>query len=292
LPELDVSAVAAATELGRSTAKGFQVIPMIRYFDRYQAGQHVVVWQDLISLGCAVRDEPLLSDATAVCEEIIRRAEFNLRLLHHRLLELGYEFAVPEVTLKDAASNALGMIDAFETTFGTIPLIARLWYTRFESVNFCQADCQRAYLKGGFPPAGPDVYGLGSHPVLFFQSLARSQEQLTTLKTEHERCTLKSREFTNEYFPTDFGSHLLLGGYASNCDPKGFALLCDSIDGVIFNDGGGDRYFVDELRLAFQWGGFPFWQWGIKNPKFYSPMEYRPNCERLLPLLKEGLLEI
>ena len=60
----------------------------------------------------------------------------------------------------------------------------------------------------------------------------------------------------------------------------------------LFDDGGGETFFVDELRDAFRSGGFPFWQWSLKKPKFYSPMEYRPNFAKLLPVLTEGLLEL
>jgi len=85
---------------------GFSMTQPRKFHDRYQAGQHVAVWQELIALGEAVRDEPLRSDATAVCKEIIRRAQINLRILHGRLVELGYEFAEPEVALVDAADDA------------------------------------------------------------------------------------------------------------------------------------------------------------------------------------------
>ena len=74
--------------------------------------------------------------------------------------------------------------------------------------------------------------------------------------------------------------------------PKGFALPGTGIDGVIFNDGGGDTHFVDEIRKAFQWGGFPFWKTVFKKPDFCAPMNYRPNFEKLLPILKDGLLEL
>jgi hypothetical protein len=262
------------------------------FCNRYQAGEHIAVWRELIALGDAVRQEPLLSDATSVCKEIVRRARTNLRILHRRLLDLGYEFADPEAALRDAAEDASRKIDAFEMDFGAVPVIARVWYTTFDSVNFSQADRQRAYLQGGRPAPGPEIYGLGSHSVLFFQSLERSREQLKTLKAEHEHYAREAREHGREYHPTDLGSHLFLGGWASNCAPKGFSLPCEGVDGVIFDDGAGDTYFVDELRTAFQWGGFPFWQWGLTNPRFYSPMEYRPNFEKLLPQLKEGLLEL
>lgn len=261
-------------------------------YDRYQAGQHVAVWRELVELGEAVRHEPLLSEATAVCKEVVRRAESNLHILHRRLLDLGYEFSDPEAALKPAADDATSKIDEFEKEFGLLPVVARLWYTTFASVNFCQADGQRSNPNGGFPPSGPDIYGLGSHPVLYFQSLAQSREQLRLLEAEHEHDAKQAQELGHEHHSTEIGSHLFLGGWASNCDPKGFVLPCSGIDDVIYNDGGGDVYFVDELRNVFQWGGFPFWQWSVNNPKFYSPMEYRPNFEKLLPILKEGLLEL
>jgi hypothetical protein len=271
---------------------GFSMTQPHDFCDRYQAGQHIAVWRELTAFGEAIRHEPLLSEATTVCKEIVRRARINLRTLHRRLLDLGYEFAEPEAALKDAADDAPSKLDEFENEFGIIPIIARLWYLTFDSVNFCQADHQRAYLKNGFPPLGPDIYGLGSHPVLYFQSLERSRGQFKALKAEHDDYAKEARELGHKSYPTEFGSHLFLGGWASNCDPKGFALPCTGIDGVIFNDGGSDTYFVDELRKAFQWGGFPFWQWGLKKPKFYSPMEYRPNFKKLLPILKEGLLDL
>jgi hypothetical protein len=259
--------------------------------ERYHAGQHAVVWRELIALGDLVRSEPWLPVATAVCEEVIRRASFNLRLLHQRLLDLGYVFAEPDAALQDASTDAAQSIDDFERDFGTIPLIARLWYMTFDSVNFSQADSQRVCLSGGIPAAGPDINGLGSHPVLQFHSLSRSREQFIQLKAEHEHHVQEARQNGYDY-PREFGSCLFLGGWASNCDPKGFELPDAGIDGIIFNDGGGDVYFVDELRHAFQWGGFPFWQRLTKKPKFYSPLEYRPHFAKLLPILSEGLVEL
>lgn len=247
------------------------------YLHRYQAGQRSEVWRELIELGEAVRQEPFRSQAWAVCEEIVQRAMVNLRLLHQRLNSLGYRFANPEEALKDAADDAPERIAEFEQEFGTLPLIAKCWYSNLESVDFRQSEEQLACRGSISPPAAPDIFGLGSHPVLLFQSLAKSREQLQRLQSEN---------------PTKYGFHLFPGGWASNCEPKGFTLPCNAIDGVIYNDGSGDIHFVDELRHAFHWGGFPFWQRSLKKPKFYSPMEYRPNFEKLLPVLREGLLEV
>ncbi|HEX4611723.1 MAG TPA: hypothetical protein VH092_26235 [Urbifossiella sp.] len=91
--------------------------------------------------------------------------------------------------------------------------------------------------------------------------------------------------------PPKSSGFLPLGGSASNCEPKGFELPCSGVDGVIDTDGN-NTYFVDELRSAFQWGGFPFWKTTFTRPDFFLPVHYRPDFGKLLPVLKEGLLEL
>jgi hypothetical protein len=264
------------------------------FFERYQAGDYVPVWRELIARGSEVSHEPLRSEAISVCEEIVRRAQLNLRTLHARLLELGYDFADPENALVDASPNADANIETVGRELGVLPLIARKWYTTLASVNFCQSENQRVYRQAVRPPAGPDIFGLGSHPVLIFQSLTTCRQQLQQMTIERQEHVLQMKENVWERpYETNRIRHFLpLGGWASNCEPKGFRLPCEAVDGVIYDDGDGDTYFVDELRLAFQWGGFPFWRWGLEKPSFYAPYEYRPNFQKLLPLLKEGLVEL
>jgi hypothetical protein len=262
------------------------------FLERYHARNYVRVWQELIELGNKVLAEPLRSEAILVCEEIVRRARLNLLTLHGRLLDLGYEFAEPHAALVDAAPDAVTQIEELEQELGMLPLIARVWYTTVASVNFCQGEGQRAYTYGIRPPTGPDVFGLGSHPVLIFQSLDHCREQLQQMAAKQEEPIRQPKEASDGSRSTPPAQFLPLGGSASNCEPKGFRLPCAGVDGAIYNDGGGDTYFVDELRSAFRCGGFPFWQRGLSNSNFYSPCEYQPNFEKLLPVLKEGLLEL
>jgi hypothetical protein len=264
------------------------------FFERYQASAYVPVWRELIARGSEVRDEPLRSEALSVCEEIVRLAQLNIRTLHARLLKLGYEFADPENALVDAPPNAEAAIESVERELGVLPLIARKWYSTLASVNFCQSEKQRAYWQAVRPPAGPDFFGLGSHPVLIFQSLTSCRQQLQEMAIERQEHVRQMNEnvWEGPYETNKVRQFLPLGGWASNCEPKGFWLPGEAIDGVIYDDGDGDTFFVDELRLAFQWGGFPFWQWGLEKSDFYSPYEYRPNFQKLLPILKEGLVEL
>jgi hypothetical protein len=266
------------------------------YLDRYLAGEHVAVWSELVALGDKVREEPLRAEAVRVCEVIVRHARFNLRTLHARLLEMGYQFADPDAALVDAGPDATAKIEEIEQELGALPLIARAWYGILGSLNFCQDDQQGVYKGAGRPPMGPDIFGLGSHPVLIVQSLDSCREQLQDMAEYPDEVPRPwkwkeiGREAPDE--SVKYSGFLPLGGWASNCEPKGFMLPCHGVDGVIYNDGGGDTYFVDQLRWAFQWGGFPFWKRSLVDAHFYSPCEYRPNFAKLLPILKEGLLEL
>lgn len=266
-------------------------MPRDSYLRRYLRGERDGVWRDLISLGPAVREEPVFSDAVSVVHEVVRRAEMNLQTLHSRLLELGYEFADSENALRLASDKDREVLGRMEREFGTMPLVLRAWYERFGSVDFRQDDCQLRCPRGIDPGSGSEISGLGSHLVLVFVSLKDSLDfQRELLGHRAERIRKSFEETVAEspalarFFPT--------GGWASNCEPKGFRLPNEGADAVLFNDGGGDVYFVDELRTAFQWGGFPFWRWSLRKPNFYSPMEFRPNFVRLLPFLKEGLLDL
>jgi hypothetical protein len=261
---------------------------------RYLAGDTAQVWRELINLGPSAYVEPVYSDALAVCREIVRRAAANLRTLHARLTTLAYEFAAPYEALASAGSDSDAVIREFETEFGQLPLIARVWYDTFASVNFTQAPAQREYRGREWPtPVVSDVSGLGSHPVLLFQSLAAGRAMWYQLRAQSEEDIEAAKA------PAGRGAEafevrrfLPLGGWASNCEPIGFPLPSRGVDAVIYNDGGGDIYFVDLLRTAFQWGGFPFWRPSLDRPRYCSPMEYRPNFAAVLPVLSEGLLEL
>ena len=51
---------------------------MSNFLERYEQGKHEQVWDELVALGAAVREEPLAADARAVAHETMRRARANV----------------------------------------------------------------------------------------------------------------------------------------------------------------------------------------------------------------------
>jgi hypothetical protein len=68
---------------------------MATFLERYQAGDHVAVWDDLVALSEGVRHELYFEDASAVAAETMRRARHNVELLITRLADAGYRFVPP-----------------------------------------------------------------------------------------------------------------------------------------------------------------------------------------------------
>jgi hypothetical protein len=78
------------------------------YYGRYQRGERIRVWSDLIALGEAVRQEPVYSDAVAVARETMTRARQNVETLITRLDGIGYEFVTRHRALQGLAAHLEG----------------------------------------------------------------------------------------------------------------------------------------------------------------------------------------
>jgi len=253
---------------------------MASYYSRYLAGGRVEVWNELMQLGGHIH--PLLqADAMDVCREIVNRTAFNLTLLHRRLIDVGYKFASPDESLVEATTQDTIALALVEQSLGQVPLILRAWYERLHSINFSQDESQ---LHGEAASSGnPDpVAGLGCNLVLIVLDLQSCQRlRATVIGNESDSESLVRLQ---HFFPS--------GGWASNCDPKGFILPNTGVDGVFYNEGFGNVTFVDELRLAFDAGGFPFWRHLLQTRRRSYPISVPPDYARLRPILCEGLVPI
>ena len=243
------------------------------YLSRYISGERQQVWDELIALGVRVRDASIYPDALAVARETMVRARENIQRLHLRLVDLGFEFADPGNAYVPAKSDAAQRVKNIERALGTLPISAYAWFETFESVQFVQSARQ---LKD----QNSDVGGLGCNPSLIVESLEKCMEQ----SKQYQKQNVEQQVF------------LPAGCIATNNDCKGFYLPNACADGVFYNEGAGDRYFVDELRWCLKWGGMPFSRLWMANgsleKKRSLPFAARPNVENIFPALVVDMLDI
>lgn len=92
---------------------------MATFLERYQAGEHVAVWDELMALGDGVRSEPHYTDALAVAAETMRRARRNVELIIQRLDAKGYRFR-DTVSSAEEKLSRLDVMDQMSAQFETM----------------------------------------------------------------------------------------------------------------------------------------------------------------------------
>jgi len=255
-------------------------VTMSDFYVRYKSGEYEAVVRELTSLGERIYEPSVFSDAVSVACEVVDRSFNNLCVLRNRLTDLGYLFQHPEDALVEASSRDVAAIDYVESQMGALPLVVRKWYERIKSVDFSQQEKQMFCNDGSLCVP---VSGLGLHTPLVFLSLPQC------LLLRDNICKQAVRVGDD---PSHFKRFLPLGTWASNSNPKGFLLPCKAFDAEFYNDGSGGVCFVEELRMAFKWGGFPFWRILLTGKRQVQVLRCVPEFERLLPVLTEGLLPI
>jgi hypothetical protein len=250
-------------------------ILMPSLYDRYVAGDCEAVWAELVDLGENVREEPVLQDAMAVAAEMVDRAAHNARILHSRLIELGFQFACLERSLIWASKRSVRRLNDMEQEWGTFPLSVRKWFEKFDCVCFL--------------PAKQAESGAEEIPSYGFDCLV-----VDSLKDAYKKWQKTCREYDKhpeQYYGWNPHTNpwLIIGTPASNCSDRAIGgLPSKRVDEVFYNEGAGDIYFVQELRDCFRWGGFRFLQWFAESQKPMLPGVSLPVCE-LVPKLTVGL---
>jgi hypothetical protein len=64
----------------------------MNYLQRYLRGEYEQVWDELLSLGAAVREEEVYPEALAVARETMQRVRHNIEMLIQRLIRIGFVF--------------------------------------------------------------------------------------------------------------------------------------------------------------------------------------------------------
>lgn len=122
------------------------------YLDRYRAGEHVAVWEELVALGGDVRREPVYSDARAVARETMTRVRHNVALLAARLREMDFRFVYPDEVIVPPDARLVARLDRMEAELGPMPIAVRAFFEHVGSVNL-----MGSHPRLGHYAAAPDV---------------------------------------------------------------------------------------------------------------------------------------
>jgi hypothetical protein len=234
------------------------------YLARYLAGEHEKVWEELVALGPAVREEPVLSDAAAVARETMRRVRHNIETVHRRLVGLGFPFADGDRAFIPAAPDALQRIEAAERELGPFPLSLKAFYCEVERVNFRQERRE---------PPDPLFGGLGYLSALVVLGWQEGLEAGRTRFAGTDGAVVVIRER-----PSGRSGTFLIPTPEADAEVGCFRSRFYSRD---FS-------FLDVLRGKLRWSGFPTAP-HLGEPEAGLADIPSPSPE-VLPLLREGLL--
>ncbi len=236
---------AARVELLRKHNRGS--LPL---YVRYMAGEHAKVWHDLVELGPSVREDPHAADALAVAYETMSRVSANVSTITARLKAMYFE--KKEGTLhQPPAAKSRKLIPRLEKMAGTLPLSLRAFYDLVGGVDW----------TGHHTAIAPRNDTINPDPLVVFP-----------IEIALQCCESGEGEGTIFIAPDEVFKAGAGGGDAYEID-----VPCLEADGKLRNERH-DAYFVEYLRLAFRFGGFPGYD-GIET------------CPVALADLSRGLIE-
>jgi hypothetical protein len=234
--------------------------PSLPHYERYLAGEHEQVWKDLVALGADARSEAHAADALAVAYETMERVDRNVRILVERLNGLGYRFVDPGSGF--GGSGLLGKLFGRGPTLhpphvppdpGTAKMIAKMEKLAdgplplsvrafFEVVGAVNLTGEHDTLAPTDSTVLPDALVVdGAEGALYW---------LENICEEDEDGSGKVICIA----PDAFHKSNVSGG-----PPYAIALPAPVADAPL-DDERHEVNFVEYLRIAFAWGGFPGWE--------------------------------
>ncbi len=255
----------------------------------------------MVTLGPAVRDEPVSTDARAVAHETMRRARHNIETLIPRLVAIGYQFGYDGIPVTEEERRHLAPVFAppatqtadtmarLQSQVGPLPLSLRTFYEVIGAVNLMgtvpetwgkwQRDLEREH---GLDPLYVDGVGALDDVVAWEDVYGGAEEEDWDLDDPDGEDICDGHAYA--LLPHD----CLLVPIAPDWDLKYGISGCGGYEIAVPNPSADARLltewhhttFVNYLRICFRWGGFPGWE----------RVEPRPDSD--LAFLTEGLLPI
>jgi hypothetical protein len=123
---------------------------MLTYLERYQNGECVRVWEELIALGEGIHQAPTYEDARAVARETMARARRNIETLYQRLKTIGYQFVAEPSDNRRKLENSL---DQMREQFPQNPLLDSVFGNMLNNVELLRE--QIAQFRDAHPETTP-----------------------------------------------------------------------------------------------------------------------------------------
>jgi hypothetical protein len=102
---------------------------------RYAAGEGQPVWDEIVGVGAALRDDPLRwDDAVAVAHDLVGRIRRNAETVRDHLADQGYEFQASE-PIRPPASDITSDLDLVEAEIGAFPMVLRVFLEEIGTIN-------------------------------------------------------------------------------------------------------------------------------------------------------------
>lgn len=240
---------------------------MSSYFKRYMNGEHKSVWDEIYLLGEKAYETKHIEDISAVITETMLRVRYNVDILHHKLLDLGYKFLEDlesARTLPDSNTEQhLSLIDNSISSMGYLPLALKEYYRIVGGVNFIW-DYDNFPEEMWFEYADP----------LYIISLRYLLEDTCREDWKEEMESNISDGYSPSAYlvfaPDFYHKDNVSGGQAYSIEvtnPR-------SIDSkILFEEN--NITFIEYLRRCFEWGGFP--RVAVANKGFEERISYLKN---------------
>ena len=238
------------------------------YYKRYINNEELAVWDELKELNNITPEHPDWGDITDVLKETMWRVKFNINTIYERLKVTGYEFNEkhPCKLPCNETNNKIKKLSNAVKPFGYIPLSLEFFYFTVGSVDFT-------------PLWDKKILHEYSDPLCI-----ASVDEAIELMGEDGEWEENMEDFTSEGHKPyiDIAPDFYHKDNVSGGSPYGIEVTnTKQVDSMFLNTPYNENlFFIDYLRLCFEWGGFP------------NISEYNDNYQSFIDNLKTGLKTI
>ncbi len=206
------------------------------WLEQYLRGGHVHVWTEMTGTDVILLGSRDADDARAVARETMRRARRNVERLVELLPGIGYEFEPREWSpvFTPPEPDIADRLAELEREVGPIPLSLRAWYEEVGQVDL-----------------------VGRHPGWDYEL---TDPLVVDAPIDHVLSEFEDRgtEGAGDRFLIGLAPDFWHKADVSGGAPYSLEVPNRGVDGLLLYEPH-QTTFVNHLRIAFRWGGFPGW---------------------------------